>query len=133
LHGSPAKATDVPDLTAWRSADIAPRAWREGPGVARGTRLSEGLVVEASILARLLRIKLLKLDATILVVPVDAAASSTPPRSPRGREPAQLPAAPWAAGRGRLLEAVRYLDEGAELLARARRNRSLLRSLDAAR
>jgi hypothetical protein len=113
-----------------RTADTGPRAW---PGVARGTHLSEGLVVEASILARLLRIKLLTLDATVLIVPVGATSPSISPRAQQEQAPALPAAVPPAAGRGRLLDAVRCLDEGAELLARARRNRSLLQGKDAAR
>jgi hypothetical protein len=90
-------------------------------------------VVEASILARLLRVRLLRLDATVLVVPAAAAAPSISPRAPRERASALPPAGTPASGRGRLLDAVRCLDEGAELLARARRNRSLLQSHDATR
>jgi hypothetical protein len=89
-------------------------------------------VVEASILARLLRIKLLRLDATVLVIPADATGPWISPRAPREQAPALPPVGPPASGRGRLLDAVRCLDEGAELLARARRNRSLLQSADAA-
>jgi hypothetical protein len=85
--------------------------------------MSDGLIVEASILARLLRVKLLRLDATVLVVPAGATASSNAPHAPRER----------AVGGGRLVDAVRCLDEAAELLARARRDRSLLRRLNAAR
>jgi hypothetical protein len=92
------------------------------------------LVVEASILARLLRIKLLRLDATVLVVPAGATAPLISMGVPRERLPALPPAdPPGLRRRGSLVEAVRFLDEGAELLARARRNRSVLQNLDAAR
>ena len=81
---------------------------------ARRSRRSDGVLVEASILARLLGIKLLTLDATVLVVPADLDAPS----------PAPLPAPPPRrppAGTG-LAHAVRSLIEGAELLAEARRD-----------
>ena len=77
---------------------------------ARRTRRSDGVLVEGSILARLLGIKLLTLDATIVVVPADVAAPSPapPPRRP-------------AAGTG-LASAVKSINEGAELLAEVRRD-----------
>ena len=37
----------------------------------RRRRLSEGILVEASVLARLLGIRLLKLDATVVLMPAD--------------------------------------------------------------
>ena len=93
----------------------------------RGRRLSDGALVEASILARLVGIRLLTLDATIVIVPADTTAPTTearrwsavtPVRSSRvapGRSP--------AVGSG-LADVVRSINEGAELLADARRNGS---------
>jgi hypothetical protein len=90
----------------------------------RRRRLSEGVVVEASILARLLGIRLLRLDATVVVVP---AAVTAPPSGPRDRQ--RLASAPRAgvprtrsgAAGHRLADAVRSIDEGAAILAEARR------------
>ena len=87
---------------------------------------SEGVRVEASILARLLGIKLLKLDATVLVLPADArkASATAPNLSVRNdsasRVPQTLPPAP--AEDRRLADALRNLDEGARLLKEVRRN-----------
>jgi hypothetical protein len=83
----------------------------------RRRRVSDGVLVEASILARLLGIRLLTLDATLVLVP---AVVSAPPRTPprRTRAPRARPA---AVGRG-LAEAVRSINEGAELLDEARRD-----------
>lgn len=89
----------------------------------RRKRLSEGVLVEASVVARLLGLRLLKLDATIMLMPADVAAQPAAPRDPPARDglpPAGLPPARlYPAGRG-LAEAVRHLNEGEELLAQAR-------------
>jgi hypothetical protein len=76
--------------------------------------------VEASVRARLLGIPLLRLDATIVLAPalVTAPSSPTRPRSSGGRRIGS-----GAAGQG-LAEAVRSINEGAELLAESRRNGS---------
>jgi pyridoxal biosynthesis lyase PdxS len=76
------------------------------------------MLVEASILARLLGLKILTLDASALVLPADAAPSALPPRT---RRPSTT-----SSPRRRLGEALRRIDEGAALLAEARKNRSLL-------
>jgi hypothetical protein len=68
-------------------------------------RLSEGALVQASVRARLLGIPLLRLDATVVLMP----AAITAPRSALG------------AGNG-LAEAVRSINDGAEVLAQVRRN-----------
>jgi hypothetical protein len=68
-------------------------------------RLSEGGLVQASIRARLLGIPLLRLDATVVLMPAAI-------RAP-------LPA--LAEGNG-LAEAVRSINDGAEVLAQVRRN-----------
>lgn len=67
-------------------------------------RLSEGGVVQASVRARLLRIPLLRLDATVVLMP----AAITAPSSA-------------LTGADGLAEAVRSINEGAEILAHARR------------
>ncbi len=69
-------------------------------------RLSEGALVQTSIRARLLGIPLLRLDATVVLMP-----SAITTR-----------ASPLAAGDG-LAEAVRSLNDGAELLAQVRNGR----------
>jgi hypothetical protein len=73
-------------------------------------RLSEGTLVQASVRARLLGIPLLRLDATVALVP--AAMTVTPPAVGTG---------------GGLAEAVRSINDGAEILAEVRRNGALER------
>ena len=68
-------------------------------------RLSEGALVQASVRARLLGIPLLRLDATVALMPSAIAAPSS-----------ALP-----VGNG-LVEAVRSINDGAEVLAQVRRN-----------
>jgi len=82
---------------------------------------SDGVVIEAFVLARLLGIRLLKLNATIVLHPADV--SPVPlqrPGEPRARSAGRGLAAP--GGRG-LADAVRSIDEGAALLAEVRRRR----------
>ena len=69
-------------------------------------RLSEGALVQASVRARLLGIPLLRLDATVALMPAAITA----------------PASALATGNG-LAEAVRSINDGAEVLAQVRRNR----------
>jgi hypothetical protein len=69
-------------------------------------RLSEGALVQASVRARLLGIPLLRLDATVVLMP---AAITTPTSR-------------LAAGEG-LAEAVRSINDGAETLAQVRNGR----------
>jgi hypothetical protein len=68
-------------------------------------RLSEGALVQASVRARLLGIPLLRLDASVVLVP---AALTTRPSA-------------LALGNG-LADAVRSINDGAEVLAQVRRN-----------
>jgi hypothetical protein len=78
--------------------------------------LSEGLVVEASVSARLLRVRLLVIDANLVIAPAQVKA-----RAPTGRpavaEPCQTRARAIGAG---LAAAERCLSEGAATLARSR-------------
>jgi hypothetical protein len=67
-------------------------------------RLSEGALVQASVRARLLGIPLLRLDATVVLMPAAITAPSSAP-----------------VGNG-LVEAVRSINDGAEVLAQVRRN-----------
>ena len=75
--------------------------------VDRDRCLSEGSIVQASVRARLLGIPLLRVDATVVLVP---AAMTVAPR-------------PVGEGGG-LAEAVRSINDGAEILAEVRRNGS---------
>lgn len=68
-------------------------------------RLSEGAVVQGSVRARLLGIPLLRLDATLALMPATITRSTSP----------------LASGNG-LAEAIRYLNDGAEVLAEVHRN-----------
>ena len=73
--------------------------------VDRSRRLSEGALVQASVGARLLGIPLLRLDATVALMPAEYSASSS------------------VIGSGNALaEAVHSLNEGAEVLAQVRRD-----------
>ena len=72
-------------------------------------RLSEGGLVQASVRARVLGIPLLRLDATLALMPAAITA----------------PSSGLATGNG-LAEAVRSINEGAEVLAQVRRNRPAL-------
>jgi hypothetical protein len=76
----------------------------------RRRRLSDGLVVEASIVARLFRFRLLAIDAGLIVSPARVAARP-PAVAPRTR--------PRATGGG-LAVAERLLDEGAAQLEASR-------------
>jgi pyridoxal biosynthesis lyase PdxS len=86
----------------------------------RRRRPSDGIVVEASILARVLGARLLTLDATVVVAPADVTARSSAPRDSQALTPARSVGVPPARGRG-LAEAVRSIDEGAAILAETRR------------
>jgi hypothetical protein len=122
--------------TGWRgrlsnsksSVPVAPRAVAAPvvliPAPDRRRRLSDGALVEASIRARLLGIPLLRLDATVVLVPAEITApSSAPHELARTRSFGVPPTRSGAAGRG-LAEAVRSINEGAEVLAEVRRNGS---------
>ena len=76
----------------------------------RRRRLSDGLVVEASIVARLFRFRLLAIDAGLVVSPARVAA----------RPPAVAPPTRPRAIGGGLAAAERCLDEGAAHLAASR-------------
>lgn len=82
-----------------------------GPAAAtrRTGRLSEGTLVEASVVGRVLGMRILKLDAVVLLSPAAAPpVSVTPAPSIRPRA-------------GRLAGALRSIEEGAALLEEARR------------
>jgi hypothetical protein len=86
----------------------------------RARRPSDGLLIKAFVVARLLGIRLLTIDATVALAP---ARPTTPPIPPGpGPAPTGMPARSGAVG-GDLADAVRNIDEGARLLAEARRDR----------
>jgi hypothetical protein len=128
----PRRSTDLlppdrPGAQATRSPGVVVRPASEGGNLAGGT------LVEASVVARLLRIKLLTLDASVLLLPAVAESSALPAASSGERRVLEASSArPQPAGtpRRRLADATRSIDEGAAILARARQNR---RSLDAPR
>jgi hypothetical protein len=88
----------------------------------RGRHLSEGALVEARLRGRVLGVPLLKIDALVAIVPANStpvpstprAASGEPTLSSRNR-PRKLDT-PGSA----LAEAVRSIDQAAELVAEAR-------------
>ena len=71
----------------------------------RSRRLSEGAVVQGSVRARLLGIPLLRLEATLALMPAKVRASSS-----------------LFGGGESLADAVRRINDGAEVLAEVRRN-----------
>ena len=92
------------------SSSRAARNSRSAPvvlmaGADRSRRLSEGTVVQGSVRARLLGLPLLRLEATFALMP--AAISPSP--------------SPLGAGKG-LADAVRCINDGADVLAGVQRN-----------
>jgi hypothetical protein len=75
-----------------------------------GRPLSEGLLVEASVVARLLRIRLLSIDARLIVAPAHVQRRTRTPVTPRTRS--------RTIGSG-LAAAERRLNEGAAGVGRA--------------
>lgn len=86
----------------------------------RRRRLSQGVLVEGSILARLLGMRLLRLEATVVLTPADVKTSTGPRRAARLPSSASPPPRSAVPRRG-LADAARDIDEGARLLAQARR------------
>ena len=88
----------------------------------RGRHLSEGALVEARLRGRVLGVPLLKIDALIAIVPANSTPVPSMPRTPSGE--------PTLSSRNRprkldtpgsaLAEAVRSIDQAAELVAEAR-------------
>jgi hypothetical protein len=91
----------------------------------RRRRLSDGVLVDASIQARLLGLRLLTVDASIVLVPADVTGTSPaahpPAQRPAPRSSAPVPRRTVAAG-PRLAQAVRSINEAAEVLAETRRD-----------
>ena len=111
------------------SAPVAPRAIRTrapiGLTVVPSRRqLSDGTLVEAAIVVRVLGLRLLTLGATVVLVPAEATAPSPASSHPQRRTPRRsngIPPPQSGAAGHRLAEAVRSINEGAEGLAKARR------------
>jgi hypothetical protein len=85
----------------------------------RRRRLSQGVLVEGSILARVLGLRLLRLEATVVLTPADVKTSTGPRRAARRPSSASPPRRSAVPRRG-LADAARDIDEGARLLAQAR-------------
>jgi hypothetical protein len=87
------------------------------------------MLIEASILARLLKLRLLTVDASVLLVPAKVSSSAPPIAPSRERRDTHEPRRQLTS-RGShgstLADAIRSIDEGTKLLAKARRNRTLL-------
>jgi hypothetical protein len=77
------------------------------------------VLVEGSILARLLGMRLLRLEATVVLTPADVTTSTGPRRAARRPSGASPPRRSAVPRRG-LADAARDIDEGARLLAQAR-------------
>lgn len=90
----------------------------------RGRGRSDATLVEASVTARLLGLRILTLDATVVLVPADVSAAKPPvqrraayaPARSSGHSPGRA-----ASARHGLVDAVRNLDEGSRLLAEVQR------------
>jgi hypothetical protein len=91
----------------------------------RRRHLSEGVLVEARLRARLLGIRLLTIDATVVLAPADVTVPSVAAHDPPRRASARssgISRSPSAATGHRLAEAVQSINEGMELLAATRRD-----------
>lgn len=73
-------------------------------------------------MGRVLGLRLLKLNAVVVSVPADVTSPASVARAGRPRPTFDGTPARSSNGRSRLAEAVRTIDEGAEILAVARRN-----------
>jgi hypothetical protein len=92
------------------------------PALDPQSRLAHGALLQASVRARLLGVPLLRLEATVAIVPARVTASpSATNEAPRRALTRSRAASPQSGG---LAEAVRSINEGAELLAEVRRNGS---------
>jgi hypothetical protein len=93
----------------------------------RRRRLSEGVLVDARIRARLLGIRLLTIDATVVLAPADVTVPSVAAHDlpQRASVPSPGIARSRSAATGhRLAEAVQSINEGVELLDATRRDGS---------
>jgi hypothetical protein len=90
-------------------------------------RLSDGVLVEACVRARLMGMPLLKVEASVVLAPAGLTSASLASRGvpvrTSTRSPRALPTRSRATGQG-LVEAIRNINEGDDLLADVRRNGS---------
>ncbi|MBV9196248.1 MAG: hypothetical protein JO168_19095 [Solirubrobacterales bacterium] len=116
-----AKAERLEEFSARRPLQVNTPATFELTAVPdRSKRLSQGVLLEGSILARFLGLRLLRLDTVILIAPADVPAGRSTAVEPPIRASTQAgDALPRGSG---LSAAVRDIDEGRALLAAARRN-----------
>jgi hypothetical protein len=86
-----------------------------------GRQLTEGLVLEASVVARLLGVRLLVIDANLIVAPAQVKDRTRAATYATGKAlaPVEPPTRTHAIGAG-LAAAERYLSEAAASLARSR-------------
>jgi hypothetical protein len=92
-----------------------------------GGRLSEGALVEASVHARLLGMPLLKVNALVALLPAALTPNAQPIRqirSPRFEQKQVSRSHSSEPAGSDLAEAIRSINEAAELLAEEKRNRS---------
>jgi hypothetical protein len=87
-----------------------------------GRQRLDGLVIEASVVARLFRIRLLAIDASLVVSPahVKARSPAVSPAHVQARSPAVTPHARSRTIGPALAAAERFIDEGAASLAVSR-------------
>ena len=113
------RRSNGPDPDATRASQVVLSA-----AAGRRRRLSDGVLLEASVLGRVLGVRILTVRATVVLAPATVTATAPADRDPPGRvDVRRARSAPKRrrAGGGELAEAVRRIDEGAELLAEARR------------
>jgi hypothetical protein len=99
---------------------------RERTAVASDRGGGRATLIEASITARLLGLRLLTLDAKVALVPADVTVAESQSRKPAVRAPARPSENSHARGDGAgghrgLADAVRNISEGARLLAEVQR------------
>lgn len=124
-HQSASKSSAPVVVTAGRSAITLGRAAVVAPDRRRGR--SDATLVEASVTARLLGMRILTLDAKVALLPADVSLTPPPVQGRADYAPARSsgdsPGRAASAGH-RLVDAVRNLDEGSRLLAEVQRNGS---------
>jgi hypothetical protein len=87
-----------------------------------GSQLAQGLLLEASIVAKLVRLRLLTLDATVVVLPATPAS----PQDLQGAPTTTRETAPRTMYGRDLSDATRSIDAAEHLLERARINAASL-------
>lgn len=132
MRKSSARSRRLPN--GWNSSALdapqpltTPRAGGPNALPDHANRLSEGILLQGTILARFMGLRLLKLDATLTILPADTRRHVPVPEQRRLAPSLDLhtaftrPVAP----RHSLGEALQAIQQSRELLARARENRLL--------